>query len=73
MVFILIGGPLFIISKIKKYFKKYLMLVIKWQNDDFRIKISELKKNEIEIKKFFEGKVKGKVLNFPNDMITTNI
>jgi hypothetical protein len=52
-----IGGPFFIILKIKKYFRKHLMLVIKWDHHDFRIKISEMKINALELKSFFEGKI----------------
>lgn len=56
-MFFFIGGPLFIIIKVKKYFKKYLMLVIHWDHHDFRIKISDLKINVYELKTFLKSKV----------------
>ena len=56
-MFFFIGGPFFIIVKIKKYFKKYLMLVIKWDHHDYRIKISDLGINVSKLKGYFEGKM----------------
>jgi len=58
LVFFFTGGPFFIVWKVKKYFKKYLMLIIKWDHDDFRIKISDLRINKNDLKKFFADKEK---------------
>jgi hypothetical protein len=55
-MFFFIGGPLFILIKVKKYFKNYPMLIIIWGNKDFRIKISDLGINVFKLKQFFEGK-----------------
>ena len=56
-MFFFIGGPLFIIFKVKKYFRKYEMLVIQWDHDEFRIKISDLRLKVNDLKVFFEGKI----------------
>ena len=58
LIFIFIGGPFYIIFKIKKYFKRYLMLIIKWKHSDFRIKISDLGINVNELRMYLEGKMK---------------
>jgi len=58
-----IGAPLFIIVKVKKYFRKYLMLVINWKHNDFRIRISDLGITAYELKNFFENKVKSMVFD----------
>jgi hypothetical protein len=65
-MFFFIGGPFFIIFRIKKYFKKYLMLVINWDHNDFRIKISDLGINVYELKKFLEGKIESVKFTIPN-------
>jgi hypothetical protein len=54
----LTGVPLFIISRIKKYFRKYPVMIIVWKKHEFRIKISELGIKENELKSFIESKVK---------------
>ena len=56
VLFLFIGGPVFIVSKTRKYFKKYPMLVIRWGSRDFRIKIADLDKNADELRMFFDGK-----------------
>ena len=66
LMFFFIGGPFFIIFRIKKYFKKYLMLVINWDHNDFRIKISDLGINVYELKKFLEGKIESVKFTIPN-------
>lgn len=58
LMFFFIGGPFLIIIKVKKYFRKYLMLVINWKHNDFRIRISDMGINVYALKIFFEGKVK---------------
>jgi hypothetical protein len=63
LMFFFIGGPLFIIVKIRKYFKTYLMLVINWKHHDFRIKISDMGINAYELKNFLENKVKSMVVD----------
>ena len=63
----LVGVPLFIASKITKYFRKHPMLIITWEQGDFRIKISELGIKESEVKRFFEGKVK--VIDFEKQKV----
>jgi hypothetical protein len=63
-----IGGPSFIIYKIKKYFKKYLMLIIQWDHHDFRIKISDLRINVNELRIFLESKTE--FLEFDNPNVT---
>ena len=56
VLFLFIGGSVFIVTKTRKYLKKYPMLVIRWGGRDFRIKISELDKNAEELTMFFESK-----------------
>ena len=57
LMFIFIGGPLVILFKVKKYFRKHIMLVIKWENADFRIKISDMGIDANELKMFLERKI----------------
>ena len=57
LMFIFIGGPLFIIYKVKKYFQRPLMLVIKWDHHDFRIKISDMGIKVRDLELFLEGKI----------------
>jgi hypothetical protein len=52
-----LGGPFFIILKIKKYFRKHMMLIIKWGHHDFRINISGMNINLHELERFLEGKI----------------
>ena len=66
LVFIFIGGPFYIIFKIKKHFKKYLMLIIKWKHSDFRIQISELGINVNELWMYLEGKIESLEFDIPN-------
>jgi len=56
IMFFFIGAPIIIILKIKKYLRKEMMLVIRWKNDDFRIKVSEMRRTVYEINNFFESK-----------------
>ena len=52
-----LGGPFFILLKIKKYFKRHMMLIIKWGHHDFRINISGMNINLHELERFLEGKI----------------
>jgi len=56
LVFFFIGSPVFIIGKIKKYFKKHLMLIINWEHGEFRMKISSMGISEDELKNYFTVK-----------------
>ncbi|MEI6683324.1 MAG: hypothetical protein WCO44_11880 [Bacteroidota bacterium] len=70
LLFLFIGGPAFIISWIRKYFRKHMMLVIRWKHRDFRTRISELKINVQELKVFLSSRVEH--LEFePPDAATT--
>jgi hypothetical protein len=53
---ILVILPVIIFLRIKKYFRKQVMLIIKWDHDEFRIKFSELNITENELKRYLEGK-----------------
>jgi hypothetical protein len=53
---ILIILPIIITLSITKYFRKQSMLIIKWDHDEFRIKLSELNIQEGELKRYLEGK-----------------
>jgi len=66
LLFFFTGGPFFIIFKVRKYLKKYLMLVISWDHHDFRIKISELGRDVNDLKTFFEGKVRSIRTDIPD-------
>ena len=55
-MFIFIGGPVFIYMKIRKYFRKYPMLVIRWDHHDFRIRVSDLHVDAGDLKTFLETK-----------------
>jgi len=68
LIFILIGGPFYIIFKIKKYFKKYLMLIIKWDHSDFRIQILPLSINVNELRMFLGRKIESLEFEIPNVM-----
>jgi len=64
LMLIFIGGPFFIVYKIQKYFRKYLMLIIRWDHRDFRIKISDLKIDVNELKVFLERKIEVQMVNY---------
>jgi len=49
--------PVFITLRITRYFTKPLMLIIRWENKEFRMKFSELGISAIELKSYLEGKV----------------
>jgi formate/nitrite transporter FocA (FNT family) len=53
---ILVILPVIISLRISKYFRKQLMLIIKWDHEEFRIKLSELNIPETELKRYLEGK-----------------
>lgn len=53
---ILVILPIIISLRIKKYFRKYVMLIIKWDHDEFRIKVSEMNIRAGELVRYFEGK-----------------
>ena len=72
-MFIFIGGPFFIITRIKKYFKKYLILIIRWDHDEFRIKISDLGINASELKIFFESKTASVQVEIQDEISSNNI
>ncbi len=55
---ILVILPVVIFLSIKKYFRRYIMLIIKWDHDEFRIKLKELNIPLSELKRYLEGKVK---------------
>ncbi len=65
LLFLFIGGPAFIISWIRKYFRKHMMLVIRWKHRDFRTRISELKINVQELKIFLEERVQNLEVELP--------
>lgn len=49
--------PIFITYRITRYFTKPLMLIIKWEKGEFRMKFSELGLSVGELKQYLEGKV----------------
>ena len=55
---ILIVLPVIIFIRIKRYFPKFTMLIIKWDHGEFRVKLSELNISAGELKQYLEGKVK---------------
>ena len=71
LLFFFIGGPAFIIARIRKYFRKYPMLVIRWKHRDFRIRISDLKINVQDLKVFLESRVGCLAFELP-DAATTS-
>ncbi len=54
---ILLVLPIVISFRISRYFSRPLMLIIKWDRSEFRIKFSELKISVAELKSYLEGKV----------------
>jgi len=55
---ILVIIPIMIFLRLKKYFRRHIMLIIKWDHDEFRIKLKELNIPVSELKRYLEGKVK---------------
>jgi hypothetical protein len=53
---LLIILPVIISLRITKYFRKQVMLIIKWNHNEFRIKLSEMNISEGELKRYLEGK-----------------
>jgi hypothetical protein len=49
--------PIFITYRITRYFTKPLMLIIKWQGGEFRMKFSDLGISVGELKSYLDGKV----------------
>jgi hypothetical protein len=54
---ILLVLPIFISFRIWRYFTRPVMLIIKWDRGEFRMKFSELNISVTELKRFLEGKV----------------
>ena len=54
---ILLVLPIVITYRISKYFTRPLMLIIKWDRGEFRMKFSELNISIAELKSYLEGKV----------------
>ena len=54
---ILLVLPIVITYRITRYFTRPLMLIIKWDRGEFRMKFSELKISVAELKSYLEGKV----------------
>ena len=54
---ILLVLPIFISFRIRRYFMRPVMLIIKWDRGEFRMKFSELNISVAELKRYFEGKV----------------
>ena len=54
--------PVLITFRIWPYFRRYLVLIIKWNHHEFRIKLSSLKLPPAVIKNYFEGKINGPVI-----------
>ncbi|TRZ71940.1 MAG: hypothetical protein D4R97_06315 [Bacteroidetes bacterium] len=54
---ILLVLPIFISFRIRRYFKRPVMLIIKWDRGEFRMKFSELNISVAELKRYLEGKV----------------
>ncbi len=58
LIGILVILPVVIFLSIKKYFRRHIMLIIKWDHDEFRIKLQELNISLSVLKRYLEGKVK---------------
>ena len=54
---ILLALPVFISFRIARYFTNPLMLIIRWDEGEFRMKFSELAVSIAELKRYLEGKV----------------
>jgi hypothetical protein len=66
LIGILVILPLIISLRIKKYFTKQVMLIIKWDHDEFRIRFCELNIHFSELKRYLEGKgvdISGELVN----------
>jgi len=55
---ILLVLPIFISFRIMRYFTRPVMLIIKWDRGEFRMKFSELNISVAELKRYLEGRVK---------------
>ena len=49
--------PILISVRIKRYFTKPLMFIVKWDSGEFRMKFNEMKISAAELKNFLAGKV----------------
>ncbi len=54
---ILLVLPIVITFRISRYFTRPVMLIIKWDHGEFRMKFSDLKISVAELKSYLEGKV----------------
>ncbi len=54
---ILLVLPIVVTYRISRYFTRPLMLIIKWDRGEFRMKFSELNISVAELKNYLEGKV----------------
>ena len=54
---ILLILPIFISFRIRRYFSRPVMLIIKWDRGEFRMKFSEINISVAELKGYLEGKV----------------
>ena len=54
---ILLVLPIFISFRIRRYFTRPVMLIIKWDRGEFRMKFSEINIPVAELKRYLEGKV----------------
>lgn len=54
---ILLVLPIFISFRIRRYFTRPVMLIIKWDRGEFRMKFSEINISVAELKRYLEGKV----------------
>ena len=54
---ILLVLPIFISFRIRRYFTRPVMLIIKWGRGEFRMKFSEINITVAELKRYLEGKV----------------
>jgi len=56
LFFFFIAGPVYLISRLRKYSRKQPMLIIRWEKHEYRIRVSELGVRAIDLKRFLEGK-----------------
>jgi len=54
---ILLVLPIVISFRISRYFSRPVMLIIKWDGEEFRMKFSEINVSVDELKRYLEGKV----------------
>jgi hypothetical protein len=59
---ILLALPIFISFRIGRYFTRPLMLIIKWDHGEFRIRFSELKISVEELKNYLDTKVSMEIM-----------